>query len=260
MKALILCGGKGTRLSEETRKIPKPMVRIGKHPVILHIINFYFSFNIKQFILTTGYLGKIINEYFIKEFPLIKKLDRTITTKKDLQILDYSNGLRIFLLNTGLNTETGGRILRAKKIIENDKFFHLTYGDGLSNININKSINFFLKNRCIGLITAVRPPARFGKLSIRGRYVKKFEEKNQLDEGWINGGYFIFSKDIFKYIKNDSTNFEMYSLKKLAYDNQLILIKHRDFWQCMDTLREKIILNNLLKRKITPWIVEKKLF
>ena len=177
-----------------------------------------------------------------------------------MQILDYSNGLRIFLLNTGLNTETGGRILRAKKIIENDKFFHLTYGDGLSNININKSINFFLKNRCIGLITAVRPPARFGKLSIRGRYVKKFEEKNQLDEGWINGGYFIFSKDIFKYIKNDSTNFEMYSLKKLAYDNQLILIKHRDFWQCMDTLREKIILNNLLKRKITPWIVEKKLF
>lgn len=260
MKALILCGGKGTRLSEETKRIPKPMVKIGNYPIILHIINYYFSFDVKEFILTTGYLGKIINEYFLKEFPQKQKLNYTITKKKDLEIICYSNGLKLFLLNTGANTQTGGRILRAKKILKNDDFFHLTYGDGLSNVNIKKSTNFFLKHKSIGLITAVRPPARFGKLSIRGKYVKKFEEKNQLDEGWINGGYFIFNNKIFSYIENDDTNFEMCSLKKLALDKQLILTKHSDFWQCMDTLREKIILNNLFKRKNTPWIVEKKLF
>lgn len=260
MKAVILCGGKGTRISEETKNIPKPMVKIGEYPIILHIINYYYSFGVKEYILTLGYLGKVIEDYFINTYPKFKKLNIKIEKKKNLKIVTYSNNLKLYLLKTGQNTETGGRLLRTKFLLQDEDFFYVTYGDGLSNVNIDKLTKIYLKNKCVGILTCVRPPARFGKIYIKGKYVTKFEEKNQLDEGWINGGYFIFGNKIFNYIDNDKTNFEKYSLKKIAEKKLLLHNKHFNFWQCMDTLREKIVLNKLYYKKSVPWIIKKELF
>ena len=260
MKVVIFCGGKGTRISEETRKIPKPMVRIGNYPILLHIMNYYFSFGVKEYILTLGYLGHIIEDYFIKVYPKFKKLKLKIENKKNLKILHYSNNLKVYLLQTGQDTETGGRLLKAKSLLVKDDFFYLTYGDGLSNVDINELTKTFLKSKTVGILTCVRPPARFGRIFMKGKYVKKFEEKNQLDEGWINGGFFIFNKNIFEYIVNNRTDFQKYTLTKLAEKKLLVYMKHFKFWQCMDTLREKIILNDLFNKKKAAWVIKKELF
>ena len=252
-KLIILCGGKGSRISEQSLITPKPLIKIGKHPILLHILNHYYNFNVKKFILTLGYKGDLIIEYFIKDFPKIQNLKKKIIYKKKYIEINYSNNIKITLIKTGLNTQTGGRILQCSSFFKKNEIFFLTYGDGLSNINIKNSLNFYKESSKIGLVSAVRPPARFGKLDIKKSIVVKFDEKNQIDEGWINGGFFIFNTKIFKYIKSNDTNFEMLSLKKLSKNTQLIAKKHYGFWQCMDTLREKIILEKLLKKKKTPW-------
>lgn len=235
MKTVILAGGKGTRISEETLNLPKPMISIGGKPILWHIINYYSKFNFKDFIICAGYKLMSIKKYFI----------------------NYKN---VNVVDTGLNSQTGIRIKKIRNLIGNDDNFFMSYGDGLSNVDLKELTKIFLNNNCIGILTTVRPPARFGKIYIKGNRVTKFEEKNQLDEGWINGGYFIFNKKIFKYINNDKTNFETYSLKKLAKENNLMLKKHFEFWQCMDTLREKIILNNMYKKNNAPWLIKKELF
>jgi glucose-1-phosphate cytidylyltransferase len=234
MKIVILCGGLGSRLSEETKLIPKPMVKIDSLPIIRHIINYYKSFGFNEFILATGYKKNILENYFKKE-------------KKNIKC--------IF---TGKNTLTGGRLKRLSQYFSNDEDFMLTYGDGLSNINLKKLLKFHKKHKKIATLTSVKPPARFGEVFISGNRVSKFEEKSQLNQNWINGGFFVFKKEVFKYIKNDHTMLEREPFIKLTKKKEIIAFRHKGFWQCMDTMRDKNILKKLIKEKKAPWLNQRK--
>ena len=233
MKIVILCGGLGSRLAEETKLIPKPMVRIGSLPIIRHIINYYKSFGFNEFILATGYKKNILENYF-------------------------KNEKKIKCIFTGNNTLTGGRLLRLKKYFSKNENFMLTYGDGLSNVDLKKLLKFHMKHKKIATLTSVKPPARFGEVFISGNRVSKFEEKSQLNQNWINGGFFVFNEKIFKYIKHDLKMLEREPFKKLTQKRELMAFKHFGFWQCMDTMRDKKILNKLLKEKKAPWLNQKK--
>ena len=232
MKIVILCGGKGTRLSEETQKIPKPMVKIGNKPILLHIMNFYNFHGYNDFILAVGYKQKIIRDYF--------KKNKIFNTVK--------------IVNTGQTTLTGGRLLRLKKYFNKKENFMLTYGDGVTNLNLKKLIKHHKKNNKIATMTAVKPPVRFGELKIKKNLVNQFKEKPQSSAGWINGGFFCLNYKIFKYIKDDSSMLERETLEKLVKLKQLAAYKYYGFWQCMDTLRDKILLNKILKKKKELWL------
>ena len=231
MKVVILAGGLGTRLSEETKKKPKPMVNIGKDPILLHIIRIYSRFNFNKFIIAGGYKINFIKEFFKKR--KIKNLD-------------------IKVINTGNKSMTGGRIYRLKKYLKDDKFM-LTYGDGLANIDLNKLIRFHNNSKKIATLTVVRPPARWGHVTVKKKLITKFEEKNQLNEGWINGGFFVFEKKFIKLInKNKNVMLERQPLETLTRMKKFSAFRHHGFWQCMDTLRDY----NLLKKMNTidaPW-------
>ena len=231
MKTVILAGGYGTRLAEYTDKIPKPMVQIGDKPILSHIMNFYQSFGYDDFIIAAGYKNNIIIDYYkdSKEFPNLKVVD------------------------TGESTMTGGRLLRLKPYISKNQNFFMTYGDGLCSIDLDRLIKFHTENKKIATVTAVHPPVRFGELEIDGDKVVKFEEKPQASAGWINGGYFVLNYDIFDYIDNDQTLFEKEPMTKLYQDNNLNAFKHEGFWKCMDTLRDKIDLEQILKDKGSIW-------
>lgn len=232
MQVVILAGGKGTRLSEETSVKPKPMVMIGNKPILWHIIKFYQKYKFNNFIIAGGYKYLQIKSYFQK---------------------NKIKNANIKVVNTGLETQTGGRIFNIKKYLKNQKFL-MTYGDGLSNVNLNKLINTHKKSKKMVTITAVRPPARWGVLNILGNHVVNFKEKSQKNEDWINGGFFIIDVNIFKILKfTNSTVFEKDILEKLSKKRELTVHRHYGFWQCMDTLREKKILNKLYKRK-APWL------
>jgi len=233
MKVVILCGGLGSRLAEETKLIPKPMVKIGKVPIVQHIINFYESYGFQDFILATGYKKEFLERYFKKN-------------------------KRIKCVFTGKNTLTGGRLLRLKNYLSKDENFFLTYGDGLSNQNLKNLIKFHIKHKKIATLTAVRPTARFGELKILKNKVKKFQEKPQLKDNWINGGFFIFNKKIFNYISGDKMMLEREPFLKLTKQNELMAFKHYGFWQCMDTMRDKNVLSKLWKEKKAPWIKKQK--
>ena len=226
IKVVILAGGFGTRLSEFTRTIPKPMVKVRGKPIILHIINHYRKYGCKHFIIASGYRGKIIKNFF-----------KTKNKKFKVDVID-----------TGLKTMTGGRIKRLKYILRNQTFL-LTYGDGLSDVNIKKLIQFHKKNKNIATLTAVRPPARFGAIRLNGTKVRYFKEKSSLDEGWINGGFFVFEPEVFNFIRGDSTYLEREPLEKISKKKLLSAFKHKGFWQCMDTKRDKVILENSIKQK-----------
>ena len=228
MKVVILCGGYGTRLSEETAVKPKPMVKIGKKPILEHIMGIYEYYGYNQFILALGYKSE-----YIKKF--------------------YKNKKNISLVYTGKDTKTGGRILRLKNYLKNEKTFMLTYGDGVANINIKKAIRFHKNHGKIATITAVRPPLRFGELKISRKKVKSFKEKPQVGQGWINGGFFVFNKEVLNFIKNDQTMLEREPLEKLTKAGQLMAYEHRGFWKCMDTMRDKILLNQLWNKGNALW-------
>ena len=228
MQVIILCGGKGSRLAEETKLIPKPMVKIGGKPILEHIINHFHFYGFKEIILATGYKSEIINKYF-KKFPKIKP---------------------VF---TGKDSLTGGRLLRLNKLIKKNEKFFLTYGDGLSNLNLKKLLKFHIKNNKISTVTAVHPPVRFGELELSKNLVKRFAEKKQSKSAWISGGYFIFNKRVFNFLKGDKTVLEESPMQNLSKSKNLIAFKHTGFWQCMDTLREKIFLNQLWKKNKAPW-------
>ena len=230
MKTIILCGGYGTRLSEETKIKPKPMVKIGKYPIVEHIMHSYKNFGFNDFILALGYKGYFIKRYFKK-----KKISR------------------VSLIDTGVKTLTGGRLLRLKKYFKPGENFMLTYGDGISNQNIKKLYNFHKKNKKIATMTIVRPPVRFGEVEIKKNLVTRFKEKPQSTKGWINGGFFVFNYKIFEFIKNDQTMLEREPMERLL-KKQLVAFKHKGFWQCMDTLREKNYINNLFKNNKLPWL------
>ncbi len=226
MKVVILAGGFGTRLSEYTKTIPKPMINIDGKPILLHIMKFYAKHGFKNFYIALGYRGKIIKKFFNKKF------------------FDWN----INLIETGKNTMTGGRLKRLKKYIGNETFM-MTYGDGLSNVNLNKLLKFHKKNKKLVTLTAVRPPARFGALRLKGHNVNYFKEKSQLDEGWINGGFFVMEPKFLKFIKNDNTYLEREPLEQMTKKRQLMAFKHKGFWQCMDTKRDKDKLDKILKSK-----------
>ena len=234
MKVVILCGGKGTRLGFETKFIPKPMAKIDKDPIILHIIKYYKKYGFNEFILALGYKGHIIKNYFERK------------NRKSMA--------NIQCINTGNSTLTGSRLYKLKKYLSKEKNFMLTYGDGLSNQNLNKLEKFHLKNKKIATMTVVRPPVRFGEVKMKGKIVKSFKEKPQIRDSWINGGFFVFNKDIFKFLSKKNEMLEKKPLEKLYKKNQLIGFKHVGFWQCMDTPREKEYLIKLLKKKKAPWI------
>jgi glucose-1-phosphate cytidylyltransferase len=226
MNVVILAGGLGTRISGYTRSVPKPMIEICKKPLIYFIMKHYSNYGFKDFYIALGYKGHVIKKYFQKN----------------------NFGWNINLIDTGQKTMTGGRLKRLKKYLGNEPFM-LTYGDGLSNVNIKKLLKFHNKNKKLVTLTAVRPPARFGVIKITGNKVKYFKEKSKLDEGWINGGFFVMQPKFLDYIKNDQTFLEREPMEMLTKKKQLIAFKHQDFWQCMDTKRDRDNLNTILKKK-----------
>lgn len=226
MKIVLLAGGLGTRLSEYTKTIPKPMIKISGKPLLLHIMKQYAKYGFKDFYIALGYRGEVIKKFFNKKF------------------FDWN----INLIETGKNTMTGGRLKRIKKFIGNETFM-LTYGDGLSNVNLKKLLKFHKKNKKLVTLTAVRPPARFGALQLKGQMVSYFKEKSKVDENWINGGFFVMEPEFFKSIKKDNTILERGPLENAAKNKQLAAFKHEGFWHSMDTKKDKDMLSKILNSK-----------
>tara|TARA_E500000178_G_scaffold287549_1_gene289809 strand:- start:688 stop:1389 length:702 start_codon:yes stop_codon:yes gene_type:complete len=227
MKVVILAGGKGTRISEYTKSLPKPMIEVCGKPIIHRIIDHYIKYGHREFIIALGYKGNLIKEYFAKN--------------------KFSKKIKIKLVDTGLETMTGGRLKRLEKYL--DGTFLMTYGDGLSNVSLSKLINFHKSKKKLFTLTAVRPPARFGVIKIQNSFVKVFREKNSLDEGWINGGFFVVEPKFLKYIKNDKTYLEREPFERITKNKQFVAFKHKGFWQCMDTQRDKETLERKIRNK-----------
>ncbi len=257
MKVAILAGGFGTRFSEETNLLPKPMIQIGNMPILLHIMKIYSYYGFNDFIILGGYMCYAIKEFFLNYY--LHKSDVCFNLKDNsIQILsNKTEPWQVIVLDTGINTMTGGRIKRAKAYLE-DGTFMLTYGDGVSDINIINLINFHNEHNSAVTMTAVQPEGRFGAIQLddQSDLVKKFIEKPQGDGAWINGGFFVCEPDIFDYIRQgDSTIWEREPLEQLAFDNKLVAYKHRGFWKPMDMLRDKIQLEDLWNSGKAPWKV-----
>ena len=254
---VILAGGLGTRLREQTEFIPKPMVPIGSKPILWHIMRIYSYYGFKHFIICLGYKGDMIKDYFINY--RYRNSDFTINLGKHNDILVNSlhdvDDWQITLADTGLNTMTGARIKRIEKYINTSHFF-LTYGDGVANIEIDKLMEFHLSHKKIATVTGVRPPSRFGELRIEENQVIEFGEKPQVKTDMINGGFFVLNQEIFSYVsENHECTFEREPLERLAKDNQLMVYHHTGFWQCMDTLRDMDLLNKYWESGDVPWKV-----
>lgn len=254
MKAVILAGGFGTRLSEETAIKPKPMVEIGGQPILWHIMKIYSAYGINDFIICCGYKGYVIKEFFADYF--LRMSDVTFDMRSNQMDVHKRNAepWRVTLVDTGENTMTGGRLQRVKEHIGNETFC-FTYGDGVSNINIAKLIEFHREQKTLATLTAVQPPGRFGAISLGKKQTKitSFREKPQGDGAWINGGYFVLESEVIDYIDNAATVWEQEPLKKLAHLEQLSAYRHSGFWQPMDTLRDKNYLENLWESGDAPW-------
>ncbi len=252
MKTVLLAGGLGTRLSEETSLKPKPMVDIGGKPILWHIMSHYASHGHKDFIVACGYKGDVIKEYFASfalresDFTVDLKAGRARTTGR--RAPDW----RVSLVDTGLKTMTGGRLLRLKDQLKTGTFM-VTYGDGLGSIDLTELLAFHKKHKRLATVTAVRPPARFGGLNLDGSRVAEFTEKPQTGEGWINGGFFVFEPGMLKYLDGDDCVLERSPLERLAADGQLSAYRHEGFWQPMDTLRDKQLLESLWQSGRAPW-------
>mgnify|MGYP003350223292 CR=1 FL=1 len=252
MKAVILAGGLGTRITEESMVRPKPMIEIGGKPILWHIMKTYSHYGVNDFIVCCGYKGYLIKEYFANYF--LHQSDVTIDLKNNkLEIHEkFAEPWRVTLVDTGLDTMTGGRLKRVSKYID-DETFCFTYGDGLANVKINELIDFHKSNRKLATVTAVQQPGRFGRLNLKKDSVTGFEEKPSDDGTWINGGFFVLQNNIFDYIENDSTVWERGPLEKLADQNQLCAFIHSGFWSPLDTLREKNHLESLWGENKAPW-------
>jgi glucose-1-phosphate cytidylyltransferase len=252
MKVGILAGGLGTRLSEETVVKPKPMVEVGGKPLLWHIMRYYAHFGFNEFVIALGYKGEIIKDYFIN----YRRRNCSLTVRLSSGDMMVHNGhtedWTVHLLDTGIKTQTGGRVKKIAQYIGKEPFL-LTYGDGVCNVDLNKLIAFHRSHGKIATVSAVRPPARFGGLSFEGENVASFAEKPQTGEGWINGGYFILEPQIVDYIANDQMPFEYKPMERLTQENQLMAYKHEDFWQCMDTLRDVQLLESMWASGNAPW-------
>jgi len=256
MKTVILAGGLGTRLSEETALRPKPMVEIGGQPILWHILNIYAAHGFKEFVIASGYKGDMIKEYFANY--RLRSADITVDLRTggvDLQN-NRTPDWRVTVADTGVATQTGGRVKRLQPWLANETFM-LTYGDGVGDIDIKALVAFHRRHGHLATITAVRPPARFGGLTFEGDRVPVFSEKPQIGEGWINGGFMVLEPGVLDYLPNDEAVLERAALERLATDGELFAYKHAGFWQPMDTLREKQMLENLWGSGKAPWKVWK---
>ncbi len=253
MKVAILAGGVGTRLEEETTVRPKPMVEIGGRPILWHIMMHYSHYNYRQFIIALGYRGEYIKKYFTDYSYLQSNL--TVKTKNG-EIHKHDNASShdwtVELIDTGVATLTGGRIKRLAPYVGNQTFM-LTWGDGVSNVDLDELLKFHKSHGKLATLTAVRPTARFGHLDLDGNRVMEFSEKPQTSEGWINGAFFVLEPGVFDYIEGDHTAWEREPMEQLARDGQLMAYQHNGFWQCMDTLRDKHLLNELWDSGESPW-------
>ncbi len=256
MKVVILAGGFGTRISEQSHLIPKPMVEIGERPILWHIMKYYSSFGYNEFIICCGYKQYVIKEFFADYY--LHMCDITFDFSNVNNMTVHSNSTEpwsVTLIDTGLNTMTGGRIKRVAKYIGNESFM-LTYGDGVSNVDINKLVAFHENNGKIATLTAIQPGSRFGVLDLKiDDTISEFKEKSKEDGGWINGGFMVLDPGIMDYIEGDDTIFEKDPLERLASEGQLMAYKHDGFWQCMDTIRDKELLERLWKEGNAPWNV-----
>ncbi len=253
MKAVILAGGLGTRISEETIIKPKPMIEIGGKPIIWHIMKIYSAFGINDFIICLGYKGYMIKEYFANYFLHTSDITFDMTTNQTEIHQNFSEKWRITLVETGEKTMTGGRLKRIAEYLSHDEDFCFTYGDGVADININALIQFHNKQQSLVTLTATQPPGRFGALDIQQEKIRGFKEKPQGDGGWINGGFFVVSPKAIDYIADDDTIWEKHPLESMAEHGKLSAYKHDGFWHPMDTLRDKNYLEELWSKESAPW-------
>ncbi|MCM3765771.1 glucose-1-phosphate cytidylyltransferase [Neobacillus niacini] len=256
MKVVILAGGYGTRISEESHLKPKPLIEIGDYPIIWHIMKIYSAYGFNEFIICLGYKGHMLKDYFLNYF--LYKSDVTVDFSKENRLdihQNFAEPWKITLANTGIQTMTGGRVKKIQKYIGNEPFM-LTYGDGVANVDLKKLVQFHNEHGKIATLTAVQPSGRFGALSLNNdQLVKSFKEKVKGDGSWINGGFFVFQPEVFHYLGDDRTVLEKEPLENLANEGQLMAYKHDGFWHPMDTLRDKKYLEELWMTEIPPWKV-----
>jgi glucose-1-phosphate cytidylyltransferase len=253
MKTVILCGGMGTRLSEETLVKPKPMVEIGPRPILWHILKIYAHHGFKNFVLALGFKGEIIKDYFINYHPLTSDVTVDLSSGKITYANTTAEDWVVQMVDTGRQSLTGGRLHRLEHMLRPAGTFMLTYGDGVADVNVQALVAFHQQHGRLATVTAVRPPARFGGIICRDDQVVEFKEKPQTEEGWINGGFMVFEPGVFDYLHGDATVLEEDPLENLARDGQLMAYKHHGFWHCMDTLRDRNALDDLWRRGRAPW-------
>jgi glucose-1-phosphate cytidylyltransferase len=252
MKVVLLAGGFGSRISEHTETRPKPMIEIGQYPILWHIMNIYASHGYNEFIVACGYKSEVLKDYFHNFF--IRHADYVVSLRDGKEEIMRSEApdWKIAVVDTGLNTMTGGRLRRLKSWLGDEPFL-VTYGDGVSNVDIEELVAYHRSQKKLATVTAVRPPARFGGLTIDGPLVREFSEKPQSGEGWINGGFFVFEPAVLDYLADDSISLEREPLERLAAEGQLAAFRHEGFWQPMDTLRDKRVLEALWESGKAPW-------
>ena len=253
MKTILLAGGLGTRLSEKTADSPKPMVEIGGKPMLWHIMQIYSAYGYNEFVLALGYKSEVVKQYFFNFYALNNDLSVDLKTGTTTIHERHALPWNIHLVDTGLHTQTGGRLRRLKKWIGRERFM-MTYGDGLSDVDINALIDFHCAHGKLATVLSVRPPARFGELKFEGERIDRFLEKPQIEEGWINGGFFVLEPEVFEYLEEDQTVWEKGPLERLAQEGELMGFKHTGFWQPMDTLREWRYLQSLWESGNPPWL------
>ncbi|MCI0541400.1 MAG: glucose-1-phosphate cytidylyltransferase [Verrucomicrobiales bacterium] len=254
MKVVILAGGLGTRLVEETEVKPKPMVEIGGHPILWHIMKYYAHYGFNEFLVALGYLGPVIKRFFVDYYRLNGSMSVDLGTGDVAIHKKHCEDWIVHLIDTGLQSSTGGRVRRLEPLLENQTFM-LTYGDGVANVDLHDLLRFHRSHGRLVTVTAVRPPARFGGLIFDGDLVSQFTEKSQIGEGWINGGFLVCEPGVFTYLPDDSTSLEAIALEQLASERQLAAYRHEGFWQCMDTLRDVRLLEKLWQSERAAWKV-----
>ena len=256
MKVVILAGGLGSRLSEETTLKPKPMVEIGGKPILWHIMNIYAAHGFDEFVVALGYRGEFVKDYFINFYSLNNDITVDLDSGSTTVHANHQRPKwKVHLVDTGPTTQTGGRVKRLGQWLGDDQTFLMTYGDGVSNVDVRASVDFHLRHKRLATVTTVRPPARFGGIQFDGDRVSSFTEKPQTGEGWINGGFFVLDRAVLNYIDGDETLWERDPLERLAADGQLMAFRHTGFWQPMDTLRERKLLEDLWSTGTAPWKV-----
>ncbi len=256
MKTIILAGGFGTRISEQSHLIPKPMIELGDMPILWHIMKYYSSFGHNDFIICCGYKQYVIKEFFADYYLHTSDVTFDFTSRNEMTVHNNnSEPWKVTLVDTGLNTMTGGRVKRVREYLQGEPFM-LTYGDGVSDVDINALIDFHRSQKKIATLTAIQPGSRFGTLVVEdNQQISQFKEKNKEDGGWVNGGFMVFEQGIMDYLMDDTTILEKGPLNTLATQGQLVAYPHHGFWQCMDTLRDKELLESLLKSGNAPWKV-----